>query len=238
MGLHCAHHFHLRCIFNIWDKPGNYLHKCPICGDAAELNFERVGIDYKRSLKFVHNLMDWKVDNNTIANIHDDRLAGRAARAAYDVPPMPLRRDRTIIHPNDVQDGALTWWMQQNMTSLCALENPLSWKPMTFAPGTLARVTYDPPAGFKTDEILRNTREYDVLARDMGKRWLSLDFEGAENVAPRMEEQMSVDVERRLPGMRYAPSHEAAWARAQRRRRDRKRRIGVLKVGGGLWGLP
>ncbi|KAE9380729.1 hypothetical protein N431DRAFT_432993 [Stipitochalara longipes BDJ] len=227
-----AHHFHLTCIFTFWDQPGKYLHNCPTCGEAAQLNWDRVGIDYKKTLNFAHNLMGWTVDHNTIANIYEDSAAGRKARAAYDVPPMPPHRDRSIIHPNDVSDGTLLWWMQQNMTSLCALENPISWKPMEFEPGQLARIRnawIDTPY---------NSRPFDRVARDLGRRWMNLEFDTGGRIRDPTQNVHGVDRKRMLHGTRYSPSQEAAWVRAQRRRRDRVRREAVRASGSGLVNLP
>jgi hypothetical protein len=249
MKLQCTseHHFHLKCIFDFWDQPGKYLHRCPTCREAAQLNWERVGLDYKKSLRFAHNLSGWPVSQDTLAHLRDDTPAGQRARDLYDVPPLPDSRDRTVPNPNDINDDVLLFWMQQNMSIICALENPISWTGRTFDAGERPRVLNP-----VLDRQVLNAREnlsrthsaninpypFDFAAKELGRRWMRLEFDTRGRRRDPEQNVWGMETRRKLPGVRHYPATEAAWARSLRRRRDRKRRERVREGRLGLGNLP
>jgi hypothetical protein len=249
MKLQCTseHHFHLKCIFDFWDQPGKYLHRCPTCREAAQLNWERVGLDYKKSLRFAHNLSGWPVSQDTLAHLRDDTPAGQRARDLYDVPPLPDSRDRTVPNPNDINDDVLLFWMQQNMSIICALENPISWTGRTFDAGERPRVLNP-----VLDRQVLNAREnlsrthsaninpypFDFAAKELGRRWMRLEFDTRGRRRDPEQNVWGMETRRKLPGVRHYPATEAAWARSLRRRRDRERRERVREGELGLGNLP
>jgi hypothetical protein len=230
--LHCTaeHHFHLNCIFTFWDQPGKYLHRCPTCRDAAQLNWQRVDID-PYAPNFAHNIWGWKVSKDTIDNLNDDTEEGRRARDLYDVPPLPGPIDFT--NPEDVHDGARKWWMQENMARLCMLENPVTWQTQTFEPYELAR-TRRPV--LQRNQI--NPHPYDAVATEIGTRWMNLEFDTGGRTRDPNQDVFGTATARFLPRARHEPSVEAAWGRHDRRRRDRQRRQKVQASGSGLGSLP
>jgi hypothetical protein len=168
--LHCAqeHHFHLSCIFTFWDMPGKYLHRCPTCREAAQLNWKRVGLE-GHIATFAHNLSGWHVSKETIAHIDDDSEEGRRARDLYDVPAMPGKFNKDTLE--DLHDAARMWYAHQNMAVLCALSNTLTWEPMRFEKFSLARVPRPP---LRTGAI--NPWPMDAVYREIGRRWMNLEF--------------------------------------------------------------
>jgi hypothetical protein len=177
--------------------------------------------------------MGWEVSQDTLAHISDNSPACQRARDLYDVPPLPPRQDRTVINPNDVNDGVLTWYMQQNMSFICDLENPISWTRRTYLPNELARLPNTAldthiisPRHGRTDMNQINRYPFDYTARGLGRR-----RDLGQNVS-------GTELRRELPGVRYEPSVKAAWARRERRKKDRVRRERVRAAGLGLRDLP
>jgi hypothetical protein len=180
--------------------------------------------------------MGWNIFQDTLAHIRDPGPRGDKARADYDVPPMPPHRDRSNIDPTDVQDGALNFWMQQNMSFLCALENPVFWRRKDFAPGEIAHMPNTRQFGERL--TARSIYRVERGARELGRRWMNLDFDTGGRIRDPTQNVFDVNRRRLLPGARSAPAVESAWARSLRRRRNRARREAVREAGLGLGNLP
>lgn len=166
---------------------------------------------------FAHNLSGWHVSKETIAHIDDDSEEGRRARDLYDVPAMPGKFNKDTLE--DLHDGARMWYAHQNMAVLCALSNTLTWEPMRFEKFSLARVRRPP---LRTGAI--NPWPMDAVYREIGRRWMNLEFNTGNRVRDPNHNVFGTDRVRTLVGSRLAPSVEAAWMRSERRRRNRRRR--------------
>jgi hypothetical protein len=234
--LHCksSHNFHLGCILTFWDQEGKYFRECPECGEAPEINHEKVGIKPEEdetifnSLdpSFALNVFEYRPKDNIFNYMEiteeNSETIYRARKNFYDIPP----RSSTGFEerePDAQEEANRIYWLRENMHIICTEDEPLQWR---------GEVEVDPRASrhVRGDNHTDFQRAWNIGVRELATAWRSSNPPLPRMIAPHRNPSA-------YPPSRFPPAQEAAWLREQRRRRNRSRRRVILESGLGLGSL-
>ncbi|PBP20954.1 hypothetical protein BUE80_DR008241 [Diplocarpon rosae] len=203
MELRCSpvgHVFHIRCIFQHWDAPGQLLHSCPTCGHMAQLNWETVGLVPFDYVDFAHNNQAYHLSSVVAPYLSDpDPIKRAAARKLYNVPG-DITDDFDPVNPETASLPYFTraYYTRENNLRLAKENMDIFWRPALFPAGrttSLPREVRD--LSIRSDNTLlqsiydlalsplqraRNARakflgSVDALAKRMGRDFLRLASE-------------------------------------------------------------